>query len=85
MQSFRVVEAQPPYPKPPAAGGFAPSPPLASGDWGPTPKTVLPHCEFLATRLSTSYGLRAKIVWLFLVFTYIWQKDFAKISKVPGA
>ena len=22
---------------------------------------------------------------IFLVFTYIWQKDVAKISKVPGA
>ena len=28
---------------------------------------------------------RAQMVRLFLAFTYILQKDFAKISKVPGA
>ena len=33
---------------------------------------------------STSYMPRAEIVRLIFVFTYIWQKDFAKIS-VPGA
>ena len=41
------------HPQPPAAGGFAPRPPLASGGWGlrpQNPKTA-PHCEFLATRL----------------------------------
>ena len=27
----------------------------------------------------------SQMVRLFLVFTYIWQKDFVKISKVPGA
>ena len=30
-------------------------------------------------------GPRAQMVRLFLVFTYIWQEDVAKISKVPGA
>ena len=28
---------------------------------------------------------RAQIVELFLVFTYIWQEDIAKISKEPEA
>ena len=28
-------------------------------------------------------GPRAQIMKLFLVFTYIWQKDVAKISKMP--
>ena len=30
-------------------------------------------------------GPRAQIVKLSLVFPYIWQKDLAKILKVPGA
>ena len=30
-------------------------------------------------------GPRAPIVRLFLVFTYIWHEDVAKLSKVPGA
>ena len=59
MQNFRALclrrlGALPPNPKPPAAGGFASRPPLASGGWGlrpQTPKTAPPHCEFLATRL----------------------------------
>ena len=32
---------------------------------------------------STTKGFRAQMVRLFLVFTYIWQKDVAKIFKVP--
>ena len=32
---------------------------------------------------STSKGPRAQMVRLFLVFTYIWQEDVAKIFKVP--
>ena len=28
---------------------------------------------------------RAQIIRLFLAFTYIWLKEFAKISKVPEA
>ena len=34
---------------------------------------------------STSKGFRAQMVRLFLVFTYIWQEDVAKIFKVPRA
>ena len=34
---------------------------------------------------STSKGPQAEIVRFFLVFTYTWQKDVAKISRVPGA
>ena len=30
-------------------------------------------------------GPRAQMVRLFLIFTYIWQEDLAKIPKVPGA
>ena len=33
----------------------------------------------------TVTGPRAQMVRLFLIFTYIWQKDLAKIPKVPGA
>ena len=50
---LRRLGALPPNPQPPAAGCFAPRPPLASGGWGlrpQNPKTA-PHCEFLATRL----------------------------------
>ena len=42
---LRRLGALPPNPKPPAAGGFAPRPPLASGGWGlrpQTPKTAPP-------------------------------------------
>ena len=34
---------------------------------------------------STCKGSRAQMVRLFLVFTYIWQENVAKISKVPRA
>ena len=34
---------------------------------------------------STSKRFRAQMVRLFLVFTYIWQEDVAKIFKVPRA
>ena len=42
-----------PTPQPPAAGGYAPRPPLAIGSWALHPQTpqTAPHCEFLATRL----------------------------------
>ena len=33
------LEALPPNPQPPAAGGFAPRLPLASGGWGLSPQT----------------------------------------------
>ena len=39
MQNFRALGALPPNPQPPAAGGFAPTPPLASGGWGLRPQT----------------------------------------------
>ena len=39
MQNFRALRAFSPDPQPPAAGGFAPTPPLASGGWGPRPQT----------------------------------------------
>ena len=29
-------------------------------------------------------GSRAQMVKLFLVFTYVWQEDVAKITQVPG-
>ena len=39
MQNFRALGAPPPDPQPPAAVGFAPRPPLASGGWGLRPQT----------------------------------------------
>ena len=50
---LRRLGALPPNPQPPAAGCFAPRPPLASGGWGLRPQNPKnsPHCEFLATRL----------------------------------
>ena len=36
---LRRLGASPPNPQPPAAGGFAPTPPLASGGWGLCPQT----------------------------------------------
>ena len=30
-------------------------------------------------------GPRTQMVRLFFIFTYIWQEDLAKISKLPGA
>ena len=46
---------RPQTPVPPAAGGFAPRPPMASGSWGLRSQipTIAPYCEFLATRLSS--------------------------------
>ena len=58
MQNFQALGAPPPDPVPPAAGDFAPRPPLASGGWelrAQTPQTAPPHCEFLATRLLVLY------------------------------
>ena len=40
MQKFQALGALPPDPVPPAAGGFAPRPPLASGGWGLHPQTL---------------------------------------------
>ena len=39
MQNFRALGALPQTPVPPAAGGFAPRPPLAYGGWGLRPQT----------------------------------------------
>ena len=46
---LRRLGALPPNPQPPAAGGFAPRPPLASGGWGlrpQTPQTAPPIANF---------------------------------------
>ena len=50
---LRRLGTLPSNPQPPAAGGFAPRPLLASGGWGsaPRPPKQPSHCEFLATRL----------------------------------
>ena len=50
---LRRLGALPLNPQPPAAGGFAPRPPLAPGGSAPRPPKQPPHCEFLATRLHT--------------------------------
>ena len=39
MQNFGALGAFPPNLQPPAASGFAPRPPLASGGWGLRPQT----------------------------------------------
>ena len=39
MQNFRALGAPPLTAVPPAAGGFATRPPLASGGWGLRPQT----------------------------------------------
>ena len=53
MQNFRSLRAPPPEPRPPdhqppAAGGFAHRPPLASGGWGLRPQTpkIAPIANF---------------------------------------
>ena len=61
---LRRLGALPPNPQPPAAGGFAPRLPLASGGWGRSPQTPSnspPHCEFLATRLIIGSHLCAAV------------------------
>ena len=49
----------------------------------------LPFYERIAITTAGLYGTvpgpPAQMVRLFLVFTYIWQEDVAKIPKVPGA
>ena len=67
---LRRLGALPPNPQPPAAGGFAPRPPLAAGGWGlrpQTPKTAPPHCEFLATRLPTALFFNLRAIGAFCV------------------
>ena len=39
MQNFQALGAPPPDPVPPTAGGFAPTPPIASGGWELRPQT----------------------------------------------
>ena len=39
MQNFLALGLRPQTPMPPAAGGFAPRPPLASSGWGLCPQT----------------------------------------------
>ena len=49
MQNFRALGAPPPDPMPPAAGGFAPKSPLASGGWelrAPDPPNSPPIANF---------------------------------------
>ena len=41
IKNFRTLGALPPDPQPPAAGGFAPKPPLASGGWGLRPQSPI--------------------------------------------
>ena len=48
-QKMQNAKALPPNPQPPAAGGIAPRPPLASGGWGlrpQTPQTAPPITNF---------------------------------------
>ena len=51
MQNFRALGPMLPDPQPPAAGGFAPRPPLASGRWehrrsAPRPPKLPPIASF---------------------------------------
>ena len=84
---------------PSAAGGFAPKPPASSG-WGLRPQTPIglrrlgapppdpqnsPPIANFWLRAWYQLGAMRSNVKTFLIFTYIWQKDVAKMSKVPGA
>ena len=58
VKKCKILEGwglHPQTPVPPAAGGFAPRPPV-SGSWGlaSRPPNTAPHCKFLATRLLLS-------------------------------
>ena len=46
-------------------------------------RNAVTRAGFTIIQHSTSKGFRAQMVRLFLVFTYIWQEDAAKIFKVP--
>ena len=65
---FKRWGLRPQTPVPPAAGGFAPRPPIASGCWGPPPR--LPKhplsCKFSATCLPR-FALFI-IIWVFVAF-----------------
>ena len=70
QKKYKIFERwglRPQTPVPPAAGGFAPKPPLASGGWMlHHPPTPPPNCEFLATRL------RNTVVWFRTKSVSIW-------------
>ena len=64
FSSLRRLGALPPNPQPPAAGGFAPRPPLASGGFfAASPQKAPPPWEFLATRLSVTQTYHRQGVW----------------------
>ena len=66
---FKRWGLRPQTPVPPAAGGFAPRPPIASGSWGlcpQTPKTAPRNCEFLA--MCCPHFALCIIVWCFVAF-----------------
>ena len=48
-------------------------------------RNAITTAEFTIIWHSTTKGLHAQMVRLFLVFTYVWQEDVAKIFKVPRA
>ena len=64
---LRRLGALPPNPQPPAAGGFAPKPPLASGGWGlrpQTPKTAPPIASFWLRAWLCSLWIRTLVLAL---------------------
>ena len=48
-------------------------------------RNAITRAEFAIIWRSTSKGPRAQMVKIFLVFSYIWQENFANIFKVPRA
>ena len=76
MQNFRALGG-PQTPK-------AAPPPLRISGYAPE-RNALTKAGFTTIWRSTSPGPCAQILRLFMVFTYIWQKHVAKISKVPKA
>ena len=48
-------------------------------------RNAITRAGFAIIRRSTSKGSRAQMVRIFLVFSYIWQENFANIFKVPRA
>ena len=77
---LRRLGVLPPNPQPPAAGGFAPRPPLASGGWGlrpQTPQTAPPIVNFwLRAWLQPSVFLEKYSFWEVLL------KQLATIIRV---
>ena len=64
FSSLRRLGALPPNPQPPAAGGFAPRPPLASCGWG-----LRPHTPQTAPPLRIS-GYASAYFVLFCIIIY---------------